>query len=208
MDTLSVYPSEIRAVVKEDIERVFHVDFTGDSAKDYIVQTKTLDHDETYLEIWLTSDYIPFARRVKGVTSYDFFYFINLDDDSEPEMYSANGYEDGIDYAIYDLNMKTGSSELMFYLNPVIIENETDYWGHPWFTSGIMTKTVDGKTMVHVSLNHDIERMGEITIPDNQFVLPVIFLIGHAPRTHTMTDELRERTWMTIEEIRTLCTTP
>lgn len=204
LDTLTVYPSELISKLNEEIDKVYQVDFTGDSIGDYIVQTK-MDKEGNVYEVWLTSDFLLFHRIAKYVQDYDFMGFINLDKDPEPELYSASGYSDGIDYAIYDLNMKTGQQELLFYFNPVIIDHEKDYWGYPWDTKGIMTWTEDGVTRIYCSTKHDIVRDGEITFPENQNVMPVIFLTGQSTQPDSPVSEVRNREWKTIEEIKKLC---
>ena len=201
MDTLTNYPTEINSKVKGEIDRVYQVDYTGDSKGDYIVQT-TMDKEGKIKEIWLTSDFLLFNRISKYVQDYDFMGFINLDNDPEPELYSASGYSDGIDYAIYDLNMKTGQQELLFYFNPVIIDNEKDYWGYPWDTKGMMTWTEDGVTKIYYSADHDIERDGEITIPENQKIMPAIFMTGQSTQPDIPVGEVRNREWKTLEEIK------
>ena len=200
MDTLTDYPSEINSKVKGEIAVVYQVDFTGDSIGDYIIQTK-VNKKTKFKEIWLTSDFVLFNKKSKYMHSYNFMCFINLDSDPEPELYSATGYEDGIDYIIYDLNMKTGQQELLFYFNPVIIDNEKDYWGYPWDTKGIMTRTENGVTLIYYSIDHDIERDGEIAHPENQKVMPVIFLKGQSTQPDIPVGEVRNREWRTIEEI-------
>jgi hypothetical protein len=201
IDTLAIYPAEIAVKVTLEIERVFQVDFTGDKIEDYIVQTK-IDKEGKTTEFWLTSDFILFSRVSKSIGDYDYIRFINLDNDPEPEIYSASGYSDGIDYGFYDLNMKTGKQELLFYFNPVIIENEKDFWGYPWDTDGIMVRTVDGVTKIYCSEDHDVDRDGEITVTENQKVLPVIFLTGHSTQPNVGVEDIRNRTWRTIDEIK------
>ncbi|MFP5471897.1 MAG: hypothetical protein ACLGGV_09910 [Bacteroidia bacterium] len=203
---MTSYPYEINSKVKGEIDKVFQVDFSGDSIGDYIIQSK-MDKEGKINETWLTSDFLLFNRVSKYIGDYDFIQFINLDNDPEPEIYSASGYEDGIDYALYDLNMKTGEKKLLFYFNPVIIENEQDFWGYPWDTNGIMTSTEYGTTMIYYSIDHDIERDGNITHAENQNVMPVIFLKGHSTQPENRVEEIRSRTWKTIEEIKKLCTT-
>lgn len=201
MITIDVYPKEIHSMVNEEIDKVFQVDFTGDSKPDYIIQT-IMDKEGKIKEIWLTSDFLIFIKISKYAQRYNFKGFINIDSDPEPEMYSATGYSDGIDYAIYDLNIITGEQNLLFYFNPVIIENDNDYWGYPWDTKGIMNRSKDGVTMIYYSTDHDIIRDGSITIPENQNVMPVIFLIGHSTQPDITVEEIRNREWKTIEEIK------
>ena len=205
MDTLTNYPSEINLKVEGEIERVIQVDFTGDNTGDYIIQTK-IDKKGKTTETWLTSSFLLFNRITKHVGDYDILRFINLDNDPEPEIYYASGYTDGIDYAFYDLNMKTGKQELLFYFNPVITGTDQDLWGYPWNTDGVMKKSVDEETMLFFSVNHDIERDGNISDPVNQKILPVIFLLGHSTNPENGVEEIRNRTWKTIEEIKIMCT--
>jgi hypothetical protein len=199
MDTLINYPAEISAKVKGEIHQVFQVDFTGDSLADFIIRTK-MDSLGQIEEVWLTSKFLVFSKTKREAASYDFIGFMNLDNDPEPELYRAIGYSDGIDYAIYNLNMKTGRHELLFYFNPVIIENENDFWGYPWDTKGIITSKANGFTMIYCSIDHDIERDGEITIPENQKVLPVLFLSGQSNQPIPIA-EIRNRAWHTLEEL-------
>ncbi len=201
MDTLTDYPKEISSKVKGEIAVVYQVDFTGDSIEDYIIQTK-VNKKNKFKEIWLTSEFLRFNKMTKFLHSYNYMCFINLDSDPEPELYTANGYEDGIDYVLYDLNMKTGKQELLFYFNPVIIDSDKDYWGYPWDTKGIMTKTEDSVTKIYYSIEHDIERDGEITNPENQKVMPVLFLKGQSTQPDIPVSEVRNREWKTIEEIK------
>jgi hypothetical protein len=179
MDTLDTYPMEITVKVKQEIYRVFRVDFTGDKVADFIVQAKMGDGHK-FNEYWFNSNFELCILSASYPGSYDFIGLINLDSDPELELYSATGYEDGIDYALYDLNLNTRKKELLFYFNPVIIENDHDYWGYPWDTDGILTRADDGVTTIYFSIDHEIERDGAITNPEIQNVLPVIFLTGHS----------------------------
>jgi hypothetical protein len=199
MDTLTNYPTELESKVKGEIDQVFQVDFTGDAIGDFIIRTK-LDSNGHFKEIWLTSNFLVFSKIKREEKSHDFMGFINLDNDPEPELYRANGYSDGIDYAIYNLNMTTGKQELLFYFNPVIIENENDFWGYPWDTKGIMTSKANGVTMIYCSIHHDINREGEITIPKNQKILPVLFLSGQSTQPFPI-EEIRNREWHTLDEL-------
>lgn len=65
-----------------------------------------------------------------------------------------------------------------------------------------MEWTEGGVTMVYYSVGHDIERDGEITFPENQKILPVIFLMGQSTQPEIGVGEIRNRTWKTIEEIK------
>ncbi|MEM6264127.1 MAG: hypothetical protein AAGI38_16550, partial [Bacteroidota bacterium] len=134
----------------------------------------------------------------------DFFQFVNLDDDPELEMYCGSGYADGIDYALYDLDLEAGQMEILFYFNPVIIQDESNFWGYPWDTEGIITSVEAGKVRVYFSVDHDIQREGEITIPENQEILPVIFLLGNSTQPEIEVAEIRNSTWKTLKDVKDL----
>ena len=204
MDTLRIYPNEITTKLSGEIASILQVDFTGDEIKDFLITMKSEDkHNNEYLEYWLTSDFLTFKKKKKYNEGIQYFHFVNLDDDPEPEVYSAVGYEDGIDYALYDLDIKTGNEELVFYFNPVIVDDEQEYWGYPWDTNNIkalLQKT--GEIKICVSIDHDIIRYGNITIPENQTIFPVIFFTGQTTQPQSKQEGVRNRKWMTLEEIR------
>ncbi len=201
MDTLKGYPAEIRAKVNGEIQSVIQVDFTGDSIGDYIIRT-VMDKEGRITETWLSSNFLLFNRDVKQLQDIDFIRFINLDQDPEPEVYSATGYEDGINYALYDLNMKTGKPELLFYFTPIIIADDVEYWGYPWDTNGFMHQTEDGVIRFYCSIDHAITRDGEIKHPSDQTLLPVLFLTGHSTQSDITFGEIRNRTWYTLYELK------
>lgn len=123
--------------------------------------------------------------------------FINLDADPELEIIDATGYEDGIDYTIQNLNLETGELVTILYFNPVIETEEKNYWGYPWDWTKLKIKS---KGQIKVSLNHVIRRDGNITIPKNQKIMPVIYFDG-IPTQKSNVDEIQEIEWLTISEI-------
>jgi len=206
LDTLKNYPPEISDKISGPINMVLQVDFNGDNKPDYIVkldfQQKTKN---VYLEYWLTSDFKIFKKKKRYRSSLEFFRFVNIDQDIEPEIFSALGYEDGIDYAFYDLDLKTGKEKLIFYFNPVIINNDKEYWGYPWDIEGIYIKNDKGVTMLYASVNHNIERDGNVEMLKYQKIFPVIFFKGHSIQKTIIGEKIRDRKWLTIEKIKKLC---
>jgi hypothetical protein len=106
MDTIET-PEKLTKLISGRITSTFQIDFTGDGIKDYICQ---LDfHDKTkpvYKEIWINSQFEITKTIEKYSMDYDFFWFINIDNDLEPEILSATGYSDGIDYCFIDQDLK------------------------------------------------------------------------------------------------------
>ena len=203
MDTLKVIPTEIKGLTNGTLRRGFMVDFNGDGKKDFIVEMIPSDPNaSTNIEYWITSELKSFKKKNKYGQDYDYYWFVNLDNDVEPEIFSANGYEDGIDYAIYDHDLKSGKEILLFYLNPIIIEDEKTYWGYPWDISDIIIKNENGKVFLKASIDHDIERDGEITLPDPTKKFPAIFFYGHSTQKNIKVGQIRNVNWMLINDLR------
>ena len=203
MDTLNVIPNEIKGLPAGTLRRGFKVDFNGDGKKDFIFEIISSDSKTpANIEYWITSEFVIVKKMKKYGQGYDYFWFINLDSDIEPEIFRANGYEDGIDYAIYDHDLKTGKENVVFYLNPVIIENGKTYWGYPWDISDMIIKNENEKIFLKASVDHDIERDGEITIPDPSKKFPVIFFYGHSTQPNINVGQIRNTNWMLIEDLR------
>lgn len=202
VDTLINIPSEITKKLKGQINSVVTIDFTGDGTDDYLVTMDSEDeHDYEFFEYWITSEFELFKKKKKFNEGIYHYHFINLDKDSQPEIFSAVGFEDGIDYGFFDLDMKTSEEELIFYFNPVILESEIYYWGYPWDIQNLITKNIDGEVLKKASINHNIIRDGNITLPEDQPHFPVIFFSGHSTQSFKVT-EIITTTWMTIEELK------
>lgn len=128
-DTLTTIPNELTEKLKGHINSVITIDFTGDGNLDYLVTMASEDkHNYEFLEYWITSEFETIQKEKKFNDGIQYYQFVNLDSDPEPEIFSAFGYEDGIDYGLYDLDMKLGKEELIFYFNPVIIEDNKYHW--------------------------------------------------------------------------------
>lgn len=200
MDTISSFPAAIKTKVKKKIERVIAVDFTGDNIKDYIVQTET-DKNGMTTEYWLTSNFKILSKRTKYVDDFDYTRFINLDDDPQPEIYSVTGYVEGVNYAIYKLDLKTGELKPLFYFNPVIVENNKYYWGYNRDMENLLLRNKDGVIQLCYTTKHRIARDDFFEILMDQTVMPVIFLTGHSTQKGKEIKNLGERTWATLEQI-------
>lgn len=201
-DTLDVIPTELSEKLNGQINSVVEIDFTGDGSKDYLVTMASKDiHGYEYLEYWITSDFGIFKRKKKFNDGIQFFQFVNLDQDPELEIYSAFGYEDGIDYGFFDLDMKLGKEDLIFYFNPVIIEDGKYHWGYPRDIKDLIIKDVNGTILIHSSVEHSIIRDGIITYPKDQPVFPVIFFSGHSEQPYEVT-EIKSKTWLTLQQLK------
>ncbi|MEO9534424.1 MAG: hypothetical protein ABJG68_00170 [Crocinitomicaceae bacterium] len=202
IDTLTTIPTELTDKLNGQISSVVTVDFTGDSKLDYLVTMASEDkHNYEYLEYWITSEFELFKKKKKFNDGIQYYHFVNLDRDPEPEIFSAFGYEDGIDYGFFDLDLKLGKEELIFYFNPVIIEGNKYHWGYPWDIANLLTRNSNGTIQIQSSIEHTIVRDGNITFPEDQPFFPVIFFSGHSTQPYELT-EIESRTWLTIEQLK------
>jgi len=87
-------------------------------------------------------------------------------------------------------------------LNPIIIENGKTYWGYPWDISDMVIKSENGKVFLKASIDHDIERDGEITIPDPTKKFPAIFFYGHSTQPNIKVRQIRNVNWMLMKDLR------
>lgn len=204
MDTLKQVPSDIQTLIKGKVTRVFKVDFDGDGKLDFICQYEPVTNIDKadFLEDWITSDKNLFKRVKKYSMDFDFFWFVNLDNDPEPEIFTATGYEDGIDYAFYDQDLKTSQDKLLFYFNPVILENGKHYWGYPWDITDLILKSDSKNIYIQSSVDNDIERDGNITIPDTTKPFPAIFFKGHSTQPDMKVEAIRNIKWTTLDELK------
>jgi hypothetical protein len=193
-------PENLKESIKEKIETVEEIDFTGDNIPDFICRAM-LDKSGIGNEYWVSSEY----KIIKSTKYYTegFYYrwFINLDDDPEPEIFEAIGDEDGADYIISDQNLLTGKDSNLLYINPVIFEKGKKYWGYPWDITNIKARTNRIKTELLCSLNHKIIRDGnEENLPKNQKQMPVLFFSGHHTQESGQ-DNIRNEQWLTLQDI-------
>jgi len=202
MDTITNPPPQVKKMINGEIKKTFLTDFTGDKKNDYICQVYFKDKTKVeFEEYWISSDFKLIKKLKKFEMDFNYFWLVNIDADVEPEIFSATGYEDGIDYAFYDQDLIKGKDSILFYFNPVIIEKETKYWGYPWDISNIITKTDDNKIYFKASTEHDIKNDGEITIPKNQNQLPVIFFYGHSTQPNLKIADIRKVNFKTLNEL-------
>jgi len=156
------------------IEKQENISIDNDADEELIV-TAVDSKKEKYFEYWYK----------KGNLIHEFSYsfvpinykwFANLDDDNEKEIIRAQGYEDGVDYAIYKIK---GNEEIVqLYFNPGLKDSKyanKNFWAYPNDVKGVI---VDQNKNLLVSLNNNYPRDDDHTIPDNQKELPFIFFEG------------------------------
>lgn len=169
------------------IEKQENINIDNDADEELIV-TAVDSKNEKYFEYWYK----------KGNLIHEFSYsfvpinykwFANLDDDNEKEIIRAQGYEDGVDYAIYKTK---GNEEIVqLYFNPGLKDSkcaDKNFWAYPNDIKGVI---VDQDKKLLVSLNNNYPRDDDHTIPDNQNELPFIFFEGSTAQSDMQLKNLK-----------------
>jgi len=176
-------PIKIKKLVKGKIAETRIVDFDGDKKADYIVFVSDKSKGELGTKLWIDSNLKTVKREEWINAGADFLWFINLDADSIPEIISAFGYEDGIDYSIYKQNFNGGEDTLLLAFNPIIVDRSRKnkiYWGYPWDISDVLDAPNGKSFELFCSFDHAIESDGgdNSHVPEWQKRVPVIFFAG------------------------------
>ncbi len=198
LDTLQEAPIELQKLINnEEIIAVLSIDITGDSKSDYIVTSRIVENEYKFFEYWVSADFNILRRMEVFGDGIQIRKFINIDLDPELELINAIGFEDGIDYTIQDFNVITGELKTILYFNPIIETELKDYWGYPWDWTKLK---INQNNKIKASLNHNIERDGNITIPKNQKIMPAIYFEGN-PTQEITVEKIQETNWLIINEI-------
>jgi len=200
-------PAKITKLVKGRIAETRTIDFDGDKKADYIVFVEDKTKGEIGFKLWINSKSEVVKNQSWDYVESDFLWFINLDEDSIPEIISAYGFEDGIDYSIYKQNFNGQEDTLLLVFNPVIIDSSRGgktYWGYPWDVSDVLAKLSGTGFKLFCSFNHKIESDGDgdnSIVPVWQNRLPVIFFSGKTTQPQMTVEKIETRKWLNIREI-------
>ncbi len=199
-------PSSLKSQINGNIKQCRVIDFDGDQKVDFLVLVANDSASDPYAyEYWYNSYFKLIKRIPKYVCDADYLWFANLDDDPIPEMITAYGFEDGIDYSIYKQNLVTGKDSLLLRFNPVLLDSTNKlkpfYWGYPWDIADIVLTHKYNQTLIRCSFNHEIERDGVISIPNWQNKLPVILFYGKTTQPDMPVGAIRNFEWLDIKEL-------
>jgi hypothetical protein len=199
-------PYKLVNIHHDSITNTYLVDFNGDKKDDYISIKRNLSNTEPYAtEYWYNSDFCLYRKVDLYNMDYDIKYFINLDNDSIPEILRAQGYSDGIDYFFTKQNTKNKDESVLFYFIPIIKAVNHDtlayYWGYPWTLDSILLFSNKNETKLSCSLNHSITRDGEVYQPKNQLIFPAIIFSGEPKSGFEYTEEIGQVECLTIDTI-------
>jgi hypothetical protein len=109
-------------------------------------------------------------------------WLVDLVDDGELEVIRAQGYEDGVDYGIFDINKN--SEEQLICFNPALLDerypNKT-FWGFP---RDMERPVMNKKKQILSSFQTYSERDDNYSIPERQKQIPYIFFYGKTTQPH------------------------
>lgn len=158
------------------------------------------DRTTTY-EFWYKD-----SKQVHSV-QYPFFeinykWFADLDNNNDIEVIRAQGYEDGIDYGIYE--KKEHSEELLLRFNPVLLDQRYPnkiFWGYPWDMERIV---INNKKQILSSFQISDERDDNYSMPEEQKQMPFVFFHGKTTQPDfELKTESSGKEYVTLSELIT-----
>lgn len=167
-DILKNIPSNLKIEKQEKI----NIDNDPD---DELIVTAVDSLSEKYFEYWYKNGNLIHEFSYPFV-SINYKWFADLDDNNKKEVIRAQGYEDGVDYAIYKI--KNNDEILQLYFNPGLKDErygDKNFWAYP---NDIRELAVDQDKKLLVSLDNNYPRDDDHTMPDNQRELPFVFFKG------------------------------
>jgi hypothetical protein len=195
--TLIETEGKLKSIIADSIIETRTIDFDGDSKSDFICSAIK---DDIITDYWLTSNYI-FVKKQCHYDAYYKFWFIQLDNDKELEVFYAWGYPEGIDYWFSDINYNSKEETDILYFNPVILDSTRSkiaYWGYAWDIQDIYGK--NGKILC--STNHGInDDGGETTHPNWQSILPIVFFKGKSTQPDMTVEDFSNPEYLKINEL-------
>ncbi|WP_299181578.1 hypothetical protein [uncultured Aquimarina sp.] len=156
------------------IDKVEKLNFDNDKELETIITASDDTYSQLY-EFWFKKGEL--LRKIEYPwVSINYKWIIDIDHDDLHEIIRAQGYEDGINYGIYDI-VDNNHKSLLFFTPIITDENFPNdlFWGYPWDIDSIIIN--EDKELL-VSLDHSIEREDDYDLTVSQKTLPVIFFKG------------------------------
>lgn len=164
IETDYVIPKDQKIVSAEEI------DFDGDSIKETIITTSDINANN-FFEYWIKNKKLIYKFTYPWA-SINKKWLVNLDEDQQNEIIRANGFEDGINYTIYDI--QNGKQIPVLFFNPVL--NDDDYPNQNFWAYPNDIKQLDiSNGKIRVSIRNNFQREGDFYIPKDQKELPFLF---------------------------------
>lgn len=155
------------------IDNQEEINIDDDESKEIIITAVDKNADYFY-EFWYKNDKLIYEFKYPW-GSINRRWLLNLDDDATKEIVRIQGYEDGVDYVIYDI-VKDKQVPIL-YFNPALVDKrypDQYMWAYPNDIENLIV--IDNK--LQVSLNNNYPRDDSHTQPKNQRELPFLFFNG------------------------------
>lgn len=214
--TQATLPSEIRQRISGNIVGTSSVDFNGDGHPDYLVAVEiprspgAKETPDPYASrYWFTSSFRLVKKTPIYIQPYNYIWFADLDSTTDPFIISAEGFSDGIDYAVYRQDFKAGKDILLFRFYPVLLDSKvgkkTYHWGYPWDISDLILKRDRGVPLILCSFDSLTNAdKGGIEPPKWQKRVPIVFFKGR-PTQESNPGKIRTLHWLSLDQIIEQC---
>lgn len=193
---------KLEEFLKTSIYKVEEIDFTGDKIPDFICKGKP-NSNRQGIEYWINSDFKIIRQDAYYLDGFTHRRFANLDEDIEPEIFETEGDEDWIGYTFYDLNLETGKKTVLLYFNPIINDNNNNYWVNPENKVKIRTRNNNSEIELFCSLKTPILNEEDEDLPKDQKYIPVIYFQGEH-NSNIINQKIDNNEWLSLNKIISL----
>ena len=190
---------KLEEFLKSSFYSVEEIDFTGDKILDFICRAKP-NSNRQGTEYWINSNFKIIRQNAYYLDGFTHRRFANLDKDIEPEIFETEGDEDWIGYTFYDLNLETGKKKVLLYFNPIINDNNKNYWVNPENKVNIRTRNNNSEIELFCSLKTPILNEEDEDLPKNQKSIPVIYFEGQH-NSNIIKQNIDNNEWLSLDKI-------
>jgi hypothetical protein len=179
------------------IEKQEEVNIDNDISTEFIITAVNEDATRTY-EFWYKNDRLIYEFNYPWV-SINKKLLVNLDNDDDKEIVRIQGYEDGVDYVIYDISKQQQIPIL--YFNPVLEDNRflNQYmWVYPNDITGLI---INQNKEIRVSLNNEYKRDDNHIEPKSQTELPFIFFKGQTSQPEMKLPNINKPNFESVQSV-------
>lgn len=164
--------------------------------QEYIITASDSSATNIY-EFWFKNNSLIHEFKYPWV-EINYKWFVNLDEDRENEIIRAQGFEDEIDYVVY--NIENNKQIPILYFNPILIDKDypnTYFWGYPWDIDSLIIQN----KKIYVSLNDSGLINADHPIPKTQIEIPYIFFRGHTTQSNFKIQNLKRPQFLRLMQV-------
>lgn len=181
------------------ILKIDSVNIDSDQNLEFIISAINKKHSKKF-EYWIKNNQ-KIAILEFPVYDIDYLWLADIDGDGKKEAIRAQGFEDGVDYAVFKL--QDGKEIRLLNFNPALLDNrypEQIFWAYPQDIKNLILKN----NKIKVSLNNNFERDGKYTFPENQTELPFLFFAGETTQSDMKLPDLKEPQYLNYLQLKNL----